>query len=1271
MKGKIICWMACMAFLWACSLGVIGQTNIAGTAVASADTFVVGHIPATVIDGDTTDGNGWIAAALDTSHVDETNIALSATATASAYHTGNGGRPPEDAIDGITGAWTGWEASATYDNIPQWLELTWPSAQIVNKVVLYTNPQGDGDWTIRGYTVQYWDGAGYRDLDTVSNNTLEVVTSNFEAVITTKIRIYCTESDSLSSFYRISELEVYSNARMDPHWLDLTWDSEQKLSNVVLYTSPDPDQALRGFNIQYWDGISFQTAASVSGNEDARVSRRFESVNTSKIRIFCTKPDLSDMWYRINEVEVYDDPPPAIDDSTWNLDFETIDYFFSSPPNEYRMIDYSSGFQQGTIDQLKGYGFGGVQTHVAYNNYLQSEAKWDVLVSDVNLATENDMEVWIHDERGYPTGAAGGLVVEGHPELENRGVIRITQKGNGPEAINMDLPADLEFFHAALIPIVNWEPDYDNAIEVSIADHKIDTTGLSESWQLSVFGIKILDQDTQAQSNPQFGGTGHYPSLLSEAAVKRFIELTHQNYANHVNNIGDKIEKFYTNEASLNSTYWQYDGSEAEYAYLPWEKDLPNQFRAMHGYDLIPRLDALFEGTSSTSRMVRLHFFQTVGEVMARNFSGLISEWCHENGVQLSGHPLLEEYMIHHAIFYGDFMKVMRNYDVPSCDLPIARPGKQNWIFWMPKFISSASYLEDKYGMVAALIDPLIGYGRDDLSPDIPYMKRTINMSFLCGVNQVNSYIPYDEYQGEEKNEFVRMGNYLSRMAMMLRGAKNEAPIAMYYPIETFQSRYIASPLPHNKIANNYANLQSTLDRMAVEILQNGLDFNYATADAILNASVLDSVVQIGTHLYSSIIMPGVEVIPLDVLRKLQFIADAGIPVYWVDKAPSLGIKGGEHGPVQQIASTLSTTSDPLPYLLMKRDREFSIHVSSSAGVLSMSRFTRDGRRIYYIINDSENEITITAESGLTDTVQIYNPVSGEISETVLPLTENIGGYESLFLVEKLAAIDYEPLMLDAGPDTILCKPDFMEYNPGNFVTIEGGSPPLFYSWSCEYTDHTGSYFASDFLSDTSIAHPVFIRGFDTLDFQLEVTDNLGNKASDTLNLVLSQFNNCLAECVESIYQGDSIKLSHCISGGIQPYSINWDHAESLSDPFVSDPWAKPDSSTEYTVILTDAAGCIASSSCNVTVLPTGLDERDRLIDGISVYPNPARTTVYVEVPDQLIGSLLEIKDISGRVMEFRTLTGNLNNINISHYPTGMYFVGKADSAPFRKLIKY
>src|SRR3546814_8746068 len=77
--------------------------------------------------------------------------------------------------------------------------------------------------------------------------------------------------------------------------------------------------------------------------------------------------------------------------------------------------------------------------------------------------------------------------------------------------------------------------------------------------------------------------------------------------------------------------------------------DLAKEFQNRHGYDLIPHLDALFGGTSIASQMTRLHYFQTVGDVMASNFSGQIAQWCHKNDVQSSGHFLLEEYLACHV----------------------------------------------------------------------------------------------------------------------------------------------------------------------------------------------------------------------------------------------------------------------------------------------------------------------------------------------------------------------------------------------------------------------------------------------------------------------------------------------------------------------------------------------------------------------------------------------------------------------------------------------
>jgi hypothetical protein len=136
------------------------------------------------------------------------NVATSAIATANVSDAGHG---PEKAIDGIRDPWSGWNASTGDPTIPlpYWFELTWNTPQPINNVVLYTI--NNASYAIKGYTIQYWDGAAYQNLETVSGNTSSYISSYFNTVTTTKIRILCTEPDAGSAYYRIDEIEVYNN----------------------------------------------------------------------------------------------------------------------------------------------------------------------------------------------------------------------------------------------------------------------------------------------------------------------------------------------------------------------------------------------------------------------------------------------------------------------------------------------------------------------------------------------------------------------------------------------------------------------------------------------------------------------------------------------------------------------------------------------------------------------------------------------------------------------------------------------------------------------------------------------------------------------------------------------------------------------------------------------------------------------------------------------------------------------------------------------------
>ncbi|HDG67764.1 MAG TPA: hypothetical protein ENG11_01285, partial [candidate division Zixibacteria bacterium] len=70
------------------------------------------------------------------------------------------------------------------------------------------------------------------------------------------------------------------------------------------------------------------------------------------------------------------------------------------------------------------------------------------------------------------------------------------------------------------------------------------------------------------------------------------------------------------------------------------------------------------------------------------------------------------------------------------------------------------------------------------------------------------------------------------------------------------------------------------------------------------------------------------------------------------------------------------------------------------------------------------------------------------------------------------------------------------------------------------------------------------------------------------------------------VCEGESITLNAEVSGGIPPYSFIWYPAGGLDNPMAQNPTATPTSSQWYYCTVTDAAGCDATDSVYVEVLP-------------------------------------------------------------------------------------
>lgn len=252
------------------------------------------------------------------------------------------------------------------------------------------------------------------------------------------------------------------------------------------------------------------------------------------------------------------------------------------------------------------------------------------------------------------------------------------------------------------------------------------------------------------------------------------------------------------------------------------------------------------------------------------------------------------------------------------------------------------------------------------------------------------------------------------------------------------------------------------------------------------------------------------------------------------------------------------------------------------------------------------------------------------------------------------------PCMADAGRDTALCVSTLETdtfYLGGQPVVTEG-QPPFLFKWSTFYQEDEFVFYASDFLSDTTVANPAIVNPFDhPLTFFLEVTDSEGTTCSDSVSVDFSQYTWTLDVKERAIMQGDSVQLYISIYGGIAPLSYHWSPETGLTDPTDPFTWASPDTTTLYELTVTDAAGCVGSDNFSVIVMPTSVDETVGGIMKITLDPNPLHSQSLLKVGDPVIlGYEVYICNAYGQPIHSYNLVNNEVMLQIVDFIPGLYF---------------
>jgi hypothetical protein len=707
---------------------------------------------------------------------------------------------------------------------------------------------------------------------------------------------------------------------------------------------------------------------------------------------------------------------------------------FRSPPAESRIIKIihswpdDAGAQKKLIHSLTNQGFGGVVCNVSLTDYLESDAKWGAFTGAVAAAKAAGLALWLYDEKGYPSAAAGGLVLKKHPEWKAQGLLVAHAETSG-EPIKLAIPPGEPFLLAAF-PQIRGSIELQRKLDLSdhVRDGRILWHPPNGSWQVVAITRSRLFEGTHASMS--LADHLPYPNLLQAEPTARFIELTHQSYAQHLGpDLGKYFISTFTDEPSLISLFLK----SMPYRVLPWSLNLPAEFKKRRGYALEPVVAALVTEAGAEGRRARYDYWQTVGELVSENYFGQIQRWCSKHHLRSGGHLLMEENLVNQVPLYGDFFQCLRRLDAPSIDCLTSIPGQVPW--FIARLAGSAAELEGKSVTMCETSDHSQRYRPPgDTRPvqvvTAAEIRGTCNRLIVAGIDTITSYYSFDRLSDAQLRE---LNAYVGRCCASLKGGFQVADVAVLYPTASVWPRFTPSRHYANECSTGLQ-IESVLHDVSEALFAAGRDFTYIDARTLAEAKVESGALVHGRLRWRVVILPGADTLPLKAWERLAAFVRTGGVLISVGALPSNSEKEFPSRRVVRLGNEIFGRDPGQPMITPNRSGGGGVFLPAGAATFlprildaisrpeltiatSNSPLRSTHRRIgsddvFFIINDSsepwKGEVSLRAHE-----VDVCDPNTGRIETGVNASGIDIGlePYGSVLLRSRGVELPARPTL--------------------------------------------------------------------------------------------------------------------------------------------------------------------------------------------------------------------------------------------------------------------
>lgn len=420
-----------------------------------------------------------------------------------------------------------------------------------------------------------------------------------------------------------------------------------------------------------------------------------------------------------------------------------------------------------------------------------------------------------------------------------------------------------------------------------------------------------------------------------------------------------------------------------------WTGDFLEEFKRRRGYDLKPLLPALAANVGEQTAGIRHDWGQTLTELLNERFLMPMREWSKKQG----------------SLFR------IQGYGIPPATISsnayvdLTEGEGPHWkVVRASRWASSANHL---YGRNITSSETWTWLHSPSFRATPLDVKAEADLHFLQGINQLIGHgWPYTpdgiEYPGwrfyaaavfNDKNPWWNvmpdLSLYLQRVSYMMRQGRPANDVAMY--------------LPNSDAWVHFGNRRGYLidalrDHLGTEVisrtLEAGYNFDFFDDDSLRQLGRVEkNSLLLGDNRYRAVILPNVERIPLDTLRKLEEFARNGGVVIATRRKPALapGYKAteAEQKEISAISERLFGAS-AIGHFVENEKRDLAAKLNSliqpdvaispeSPEIGFIHRKTKDAE-IYFLANTSNLKQTFNATFRVAGMeAEWWEPLTGKV----------------------------------------------------------------------------------------------------------------------------------------------------------------------------------------------------------------------------------------------------------------------------------------------------